>query len=154
MSQIESTRRLLKNTQSEYERAIYSGKNDAGVRPIGTSVLVLMDQCSAKSSGGVMMPEEVLAKMNSASESGIIVAVGDAAFRYYDDGSKWTDYQPKPGDRVFTERYAGRELMGRDGNIYRMMTYTNIGGLEEPEVSAAAPTSKKPSAKRAPKKKG
>jgi chaperonin GroES len=152
LSEIESSRRLLRNTQAEYERAAFSGQNEAGVRPIGTSVLVLMDQCSSKSSGGVMMPEEILAKMNSASESGVVVAVGSAAFQYYDDGSKWTDYRPVPGDRVFTERYAGRELMGRDGNIYRMMTYTSIGGLEEPE--APAPNSKKPGAKRAPRKKG
>lgn len=151
MSEIESTRRLLRNSQAEYERATYPGKNTSGVRPIGTSVLVLMDQCSEKSSGGIIIAGEILGKMNMASESGVIVAVGSAAFRYYDDGSKWTDYKPEPGDRVFTERYAGRELLGRDGKVYRMMTYTNIGGIEEPESSSK---SNKPSAQRAPKKKG
>lgn len=131
MSQIESTRRLLRNTQAEFERAIFSGKNESGVRPIGTSVLVLMDQVAKKSSGGIVLPQEFAGKMDMASESGVIVAVGDAAFSYYDDGSKWLDYKPKPGDRVFTERYAGRELLGQDGNTYRMMTYTCIAGIED-----------------------
>lgn len=152
MTQIESTRRLLRNTQAEFERATFSGKNESGVRPIGTSVLILMDQCAAASSGGILMAEETLAKMNNASESGVIAAVGAAAFRYYDDGSKWDDYKPKAGERVFTERYAGRELLGKDGNVYRMMTYTCIGGLEEsePEFSTIELAPKK----RATKKKG
>jgi len=112
---------LLRGTQAEFNRETYSGRNEAGVRPIGTSVLILMDQCADKSSGGVLLPPEKIAQMNMASESGVIVAVGNAAFAYYDDGSRWTDYKPKPGDRVFTERYGGREIM----------TYTCVGGIEE-----------------------
>ncbi len=151
MSQIESGRRLLKNTQAEFERAIFSGTNESGVRPIGTSVLVLMDQVAKKSGGGILLPQETVAKMDMASESGVIAAVGDAAFRYYDDGSKWVDYKPKAGDRVFTERYAGRELLGADGNTYRMMTYTCIAGIED----VVPVVIKKPAAKKsAAKKKG
>ena len=142
--------RIIKGLQADYVRASWSGKNDSGLRPIGTSVLVLMDQCSTTSSGEagaaileeagieaenkgglVGIPPEIIEKMNHASESGIVVAVGSAAFRYYDDGSAWTDYKPKPGDHVFTERYAGREIRGADGKTYRMMTYTNIGGLHD-----------------------
>lgn len=130
MSQ-DSTHTLLKGTQAEFTRETYTGRNEAGVRPIGTSVLILMDQCADKSSGGVLLPPEKIAQMNMASESGVIVAVGNAAFAYYDDGTKWTDYKPKPGDRVFTERYGGREIMGRDGKTYRMMTYTCVGGIED-----------------------
>lgn len=152
MTQIESSRRLLRNTQSEFERATFSGKNEAGVRPIGTSVLILMDQCAEKSSGGVLIASETVAKMNMASESGVIVSVGSAAFRYYDDGSKWTDYKPIPGDRVFVERYAGREFLGQDGKTYRMMTYTCVGGVEE--IEEPAKKSRKASAKSARKKKG
>ena len=148
--------RIIKGLQADYVRAVWSGKNDSGLRPIGTSVLVLMDQCNTTSSGEagaallkeagiesdrqqvegssgtlVVIPPEIIEKMNHASESGTVVAVGSAAFRYYDDGSTWTDYKPKPGDHVFTERYAGREIRGADGKVYRMMTYTNIGGLHD-----------------------
>lgn len=137
--------RILKGIQAEFERAVYSGRNESGVRPIGTSVLVLMDQCAEASSGGVLLPPEKIGQMNQASESGVIVQVGSAAFAYYDDGSKWTDYKPVPGDRVFTERYGGRELMGQDGKTYRMMTYTCIGGIED--VPDAKPSAKKPVSK-------
>lgn len=148
--------RIIKGLQADYFRASWSGKNDSGLRPIGTSVLVLMDQCSTTTSGEagaalleeagikseaqqieghadslIVIPPEIIEKMNHASESGTVVAVGSAAFRYYDDGSAWTDYKPKPGDHVFTERYAGREIRGADGKTYRMMTYTNIGGLHD-----------------------
>lgn len=173
MSQkIESERRLLKNTQAEFERAIYSGKNESGLRPIGTSVLILVDQVSATSSGeagaallkeagitpvpgtkeglvGIGLTADQIAKMNVAAESGAIILVGAAAFRYYDDGSPWTDYKPQPGDRVYFERYAGRELLGQDGLTYRMMTYTCIAGIEEPEkVSKIARETRKSAKKR------
>lgn len=123
--------RIIKGLQAEFTRAEWTGKNESGVRPLGTHVLVLMDPCAVASSGGVQLPEETLAKMNNASESGVVVAVGDAAFRYYDDGSRWTDYKPKAGDHVFVERYAGREIRGADGEVYRMMTYTCVGGLQD-----------------------
>ncbi len=128
--------RIIKGLQAEYLRAEWDGANKSGVRPIGTSVLILMDLCADTSSGAVLLPPELIAKMNNASESGVIAALGEAAFRYYDDGSKWTDYKPQPGDRVFTERYAGREIMGADGRTYRMMTYTCIGGLQGDDAAA------------------
>lgn len=181
---IESPRRLLRNSQAEFERATFTSKNESGIRPIGTSVLILMDQVATTTSGeagakllaeagvhtanpgvsiGIGLEPAMIEKMNTASESGAIAAVGSAAFRYYDDGSKWTDYKPKPGDRVFVERYAGRELLGRDGKTYRMMTYTCIGGIEEEQpwtpadIVASAPAAKKStkkSAKRARNRKG
>lgn len=124
--------RILKGIQAEYERAEYPGRNESGIKPIGTSVLVLMDQTAEQTSGGVLLPPERLMEMNLASETGVVTDVGSAAFRYYDDGSKWTDYKPAAGDRVFTERYAGRVLQGSDGRVYRMMTYTCIAGIEIP----------------------
>lgn len=157
MSKIESTRRLIRNSQAEFERATFSGKNESGIRPIGTSVLILMDQVATTTSGeagaailaeagikpasgvalvGIGLEPGMIEKMNAASESGVIAAVGEASFRYYDDGSKWTDYKPKVGDRIFSERYAGRELLGQDGKTYRMMTYTCVGGIEDmPETA-------------------
>lgn len=124
--------RLLKGINAEYGRAEYPGSNTSGVRPLGKSVVILMDSCAETSSGGVMLPPEIIGQMNVASESGVIVACGVEAFSYFDDGTKWTDYKPLPGDRVFVEKYAGREIRGRDGRLYRLMTYTCVGGLEEP----------------------
>lgn len=135
--------RIIQGLQAQYDRAQYPGSNPSGFRPIGTQVLVLMDTCSQQTTGAVHLPTEMIEKMDHASESGVLIAGGDAAFRFYDDGSRWVDYKPQPGDRVFTEKYAGRELRGRDGKTYRMMTYTCIGGIEEAEVQAAVVTSKR-----------
>lgn len=137
--------RILKGIQAEFTRALYEGHNPSGFRPIGDNVLVLMDQCADQTTGAIFLPPEKIEQMNHASESGVIVALGDAAFRFYGDGSKWDDIKPTPGDRVFTEKYAGRELMGQDGKTYRMMTYTCIAGLED--LQPVVPTKK-------PKRKG
>lgn len=122
--------RLLKNIQTEYERATFSGTNTSGIKPLGKSLVILTDRAAGKSSGGILTPDDFTERMNMASESGVIIACGAEAFAYYDDGSKWTDYKPQPGDRVMFERYAGREFQGQDGAIYRIMTYTCIGGIE------------------------
>jgi chaperonin GroES len=144
--------RILKNIQAEFERAEYPGSNESGVRPIGTSVLVLMDLVSVTTSGqagtellaeagmkasastaglGIDLPPEKIEQMNIASETGVLISLGEAAFRFYGDGTKWTDVKPAPGDRVFVERYAGRQVLGRDGRAYRMMEYTCVAGIEE-----------------------
>jgi chaperonin GroES len=145
--------RLLKGVQAEYERATFTGKNESGVRCIGKNVVVLVDQCSDKTSGSVLLPPEIIERMNVASESGVLVALGGEAFSYYDDGTKWTDYKPEAGERVFFERYAGREIRGRDGKTYRLMSYTCIGGLEEEPEDQAAPQ-KAPQLARGGKEKG
>lgn len=128
--------RILKGAQAEFVRSALADATDPGYEPIGTSVLILTDACSEKSSGGVHLPPEKITQMNLASESGVIVDIGEAAFRHYDDGSKWDGRRPAIGDRVVFERYAGRELLGRDGKTYRMMTYTCVAGIEAGGVEA------------------
>lgn len=132
--------RILKSIQAEFVRSEYPGTNESGVRPIGTSVLVLMDLVSQQTTGGIHLPPEKIEQMDMASETGVIVALGEAAFRYYGDGTKWTGAAPVPGDRVFVERYAGRQVMGRDQRQYRLMEYTCVAGIEE--ASSDQPTEK------------
>lgn len=129
--------RLLKNIQTEYERAVYSGSNTSGAKPLGKNLVILTDRAATVSSGGIALPTDYADRMNMASESGVIVAAGAEAFAYYDDGSKWTDYKPVPGDRVLFQRYAGREVMGADGLTYRVMDYTNVAALEMPPKEEA-----------------
>lgn len=137
--------RILRGIQAEFTRALYEGFNPSGFRPIGDNVLVLMDQCADHTTGNILLPPEKIEQMNHASESGCIVAIGKAAFSFYGDGSKWDDVKPGPGDRVFTEKYAGRELLGQDGKTYRMMTYTCIAGMED--LQPVVEPSKKPKRK-------
>lgn len=136
--------RIIQGLQAQYDRAEYPGSNTSGLRPIGTNVLVLMDSVSQKTAGGILLEPGMIEKMDHASESGVIVQVGAAAFRFYDDGSPWNDVHPQPGDRVYTERYAGRECRGQDGRTYRMMTYTCIAGLEDAPVPVQVQAPTKP----------
>lgn len=143
--------RILKNIQAEFNRAQFAadGTNASGIRVLGKNVLILCDTCAEKTSGGILLTADKIVSMNMAAESGALVVLGGEAFAYYDDGTKWTDYKPVAGDRVFFERYGGREIMGRDGLTYRLMSYTCVGGVEESETP---PASKKPLRK--PTKKG
>ena len=46
----------------------------------------------------------------------------------------WTGEKPKPGARVFIEKYAGRQVTGRDGRVYRLMDYLAVGAVYEADV--------------------
>ena len=53
------------------------------------------------------------------------------AFLLNEDMSPWTGERPKPGDRVYIEKYAGKLVKGRDGRTYRIMDYGSIGATYE-----------------------
>lgn len=114
--------KLLKTTQAEYEVARYTGKNESGYRPIGDRVLVLPDEAAVKTSGNVIIPDDVRERQSYAAETGIIIETGDGAFTWNGDRTRpFAGTKPKPGDRVFFDRYSGGVVNGRDGRIYRTM---------------------------------
>ena len=126
--------RLISGMQATYLEAQWPGVNTSGIEPIGDYVLVMMDQCSDLSAGGIYLTEDQVERMNEAAESGCIMAVGDGAFTRYDDGRPWTGARPVPGDRVCIERYSGIKQMGADGHIYRVMGYRSIAARQiEPQ---------------------
>lgn len=120
------TPRLIQGLQADYEEATWPGENASGLTPIGDYVLVKMDQCSSATRGGVELPEDLIDRMNQASESGCIYAVGEGSFTRFDDGRPWTGARPAAGDRVYVEKYAGIQARGADGGVYRIMGYRNI----------------------------
>lgn len=122
---------LIQGLHAEFKPAVWSGSDTSGVKPIGPTVIVLCDECSELSSGGVALPLEYVERMNLAAEQGVIVAVARGAFVIHEDGSAWRDYRPKPGDRVYYEKYAGRLVMGKDKRRYRIMDYKSIGAIYE-----------------------
>ena len=125
--------RLIKGTQAEYVPARWSGKDTSGIRVVGKAVLVLMDECSPISTGGVSLPDDLIERMNMASETGILVACSPGAFLLNEDMSPWTGLKPKPGDRVNTSRYPGNLVRGVDSKTYRIMDYGCIGAVYEGE---------------------
>lgn len=126
--------RLIKGIQAEYVPAKWSGHNTSGVRVVGKTVLVLMDECATQTSGGVSLPEDLVERMSMAAETGCLVAVAPGAFLLNEDMTPWNGVKPKPGDRVYVAKYAGQVVRGRDGKMYRLMDYQNIGATYEPEL--------------------
>lgn len=122
---------LIKGIHAEYIPAQWSGQNTSGVRMVGKTVLVLTDECSPSTSGGVALPQDLIEKMSMAAETGVLVAVADGAFLLNEDGSPWSGPKPQPGDRVYIEKYAGKQIKGRDGKTYRIMDYGSIGATYE-----------------------
>ena len=118
---------LIKGIHADYIPAQWSGSDTSGIRVVGKTVLVLMDKCSPKTTGGVDLPDDLIEKMSMAAESGVLVAVSPGAFLLNEDMTPWIGEKPKPGDRVYIEKYAGKLVKGRDGETYRIMDYGSIG---------------------------
>lgn len=114
--------RLLKGTQADYTPApAFPGRNPSGLLPVGPNVLIRIDTCSAATAGGVLLNDDFIDRMDMASESGVIYAVGATAWKGYGD-----DEKPRVGDRVYFTRYSGITGPGRDGGKYRVMDDTCI----------------------------
>ena len=125
---------LIKGIHADYIPAAWSGKDTSRIRVVGKTVLVLMDKCSPMSKGGVELPQDTVEKMSMASESGVIVACSPGAFLLNEDMTPWTGEKPKPGDRVYIEKYAGKLVRGADAEMYRIMDYMSIGAVFETDA--------------------
>ena len=111
--------------------------NRSGYEPLDDKVLVLIDTHAEVTSGGISIPAEIVQRQTMAAEHGVVVAIGPAAFRWNDDGTRaWDGRRPEPGDRVYIERYSGQLLNGRDGRRYRLMSQKCIGAIAVAEIGA------------------
>ena len=126
------TPKLLRTAHAEYIPAPYTGKNSSGWEPALDRVLVRPDIASVRSSGGVELPEDLTDRMQMAAITGVVIAVGDDAFKWNADGTRlFEGYKPVPGDRVIFEKYAGKPILGEDGQDYRLLDYKSIGGVKK-----------------------
>lgn len=135
--------RLLTGDQREYVFAEWDGVNHSGFDPLDDKVLVLMDEHAAETSGSIIVPETSRERQSLASETGVLVALGPAAFVWNDEATRaWSGRRPEPGDRVYCDRYAGQLLQGADGRAYRLMSQRCIGAVANVALAAKA-TSRK-----------
>jgi chaperonin GroES len=120
--------KLIQTRVAQYAPAEYRGKNESGYHPIGDRVLVITDQCADKTSGGIYIDPVAAERMTMAAETGTIVELGTSAFTRTADRTRAFDGdRPKPGDRVYIERYSGQVALGRDGQLYRILDDRCIG---------------------------
>lgn len=120
---------VVKNIQAEFSPATWNGVDTSGIRVVGKAILVLMDECCEITSGGIQLPADFLEKMNAGCETGRLVAVSPGAFLLNEDMTPWAGEKPKPGDRVYIEKYAGKLVKGSDGRKYRLMDYGCVGAI-------------------------
>lgn len=122
--------RILKFDQQEFVVSAWDGVNRAGYVPLDDKILVLADVHAEMTSGAVQLPAEYVERQTLAAEHGTVIAVGPAAFRWNDDGTRqWVGRIPASGDRVYFERYAGQLLKGEDGRLYRLMSQRCIAAI-------------------------
>jgi co-chaperonin GroES (HSP10) len=128
--------RIIRGMRADYDPApAWPGRNPSGLIPLGPNVLIRLDTCASATAGGVYVTEDMQEKMDAASESGCIYAIGKTAWAGYG-----ADERPKLGDRVYFTRYSGLTGHGRDGGKYRVMDATCIACLIEiDEETGAAP---------------
>lgn len=125
--------KVLSIRKAEYIPAPYFGKNESGYAPLGDRVLIRPDIASSNV-GGLHIPDDIRNRAQLSGTSGVVIELGDDAFRWnFDRTRQWIGYRPKPGDRVSFGKYSGQEILGKDGQTYRMMDDKAIGGVEKAE---------------------
>lgn len=122
---------VVQNLNAEFIPAKWSGVDTSGIRVVGKCVLVLMDECAPVTSGGIHLTPDAIEKLSAGGETGLLVAVSPGAFLLNEDMTPWSGEKPKPGDRVYIEKYAGKMVRGTDGRKYRLMDYGSIGAVYE-----------------------
>lgn len=121
--------KLLKTEIASYIPAFFDPKAKHGISPLGDKVLIRPDK-AAEIVGKIHIPQDVTYRHSLAAESGVVMAVGEGAFKWNSD--KTTPFEgrvPKPGDRVIIEKYSGQVTRGDDKEIYRLMESACVAAI-------------------------
>lgn len=127
------TPKIVTAEQSHFIAGQWDGENRSGLIPIGDSVIILPDEASDKigKSRLLVAPTDVTERQSLASETGLVVAVGEGAYEWNADRTRpFKGRKPEPGDHVCFARYAGRIHIGDDGKSYRVMTDSAVAAIK------------------------
>jgi chaperonin GroES len=92
--------------------------NQPAIKPIGSHVIIQRSEPSAKSAGGIVLPENAKDK----PKEGKVIAVGNG--KVLEDGKRQV-MQLKSGDRVLFTSYSGSEIKV-SGQDYLVMEESDI----------------------------
>ena len=107
--------------------------NPSGIRPCEYNVLVKPYVVEEKTSGGIILPEDVKAKDENAQTKGQVVAMSPMAFANPDWPEDMASSKPMVGETVMYARYAGAssKITGKDGVEYILIKDQDITAVFE-----------------------
>lgn len=125
--------------------------NSSGINPSGNRVVVKPDDVERVTPGGIIIPDTEADKHALAQSTGRLVAAGPDAWkeetrvveRLIDNEWKvverhtsgYSEPFAEVGDRVAFARYAGLQVQGDDGEVYRILNDLDITARVSDEVS-------------------
>ena len=132
-----------------------------GIRPLLNRVIVKPDDIEETTASGIIIPDQVAERHESAQATGTMVAIGPDAYinsrveveRLIDGGMKLVEVQterynpehtPQVGDRIIFAKFGGIEVQGADGLKYRMLNDRDITAGADADVAYTGIESRKP----------
>lgn len=94
--------------------------NKSGLYPVEYKVLVKPDKIEEKTAGGIILPESVMEQERLGVAKMTMIAHGGNCFE------DWIDQIPVDGSRVVVDKYAGKYMVGDDGEDYRLINDKDI----------------------------
>lgn len=105
-------------------------ENYNGISPTGYRVLIEPDQIPEEvTASGIVIPLADREKHQQAQTTGVIRAIGPAAWQDKTEGA-WADI----GDRVVYDKYTGLAIAGLDGTEYRLVNDTQVIAVVDSQI--------------------
>ena len=103
--------------------------NTSGLTPCEYNVIVKQKQVEEKSTGGIILTDDMQEREKFDETRGTLIAMSPKAF----DESIWPEGVEKPevGSEVVWSRYAGMFTEGTDGEEYRIIKDKDIVAIVE-----------------------
>lgn len=125
--------------------------NVSGIFPSGNRVVVRPDDIETKTAGGILIPEAEAEKHALSQTTGVLLAIGPDAWRHVTElterliDGEWKVVERKVsgysepfaevGDRVAFAKFGGLQVMGEDGQKYRILNDEDITAKVSDEIS-------------------
>lgn len=94
--------------------------------PAGHRVLVRVEETEKVTKGGIIIADTIADKQTEANIFGEIVAIGDTAWKAFDDGEAWA----KIGDRVAFAKYGGFVIQDPEtGERFRLLNDEDVTAI-------------------------
>lgn len=101
--------------------------NPSGIVPLDLRVLVKPDPVEVKTSGGIILPDQVVESKKWETCKATLVAVGTCA---WSEARASRGFEaPQPGTRVLVGKYSGVLVKGDDGEDYRLMNDEDVTAI-------------------------